>query len=91
MFPQRRGLGQFRCERGGFFDPLVERHDRLEGPLCGVFQQPGLQQREAPAPYGVLGCPDRVADTSVARTPCAGTGERAGNFTHVRMRDCAST
>lgn len=38
----------------------------------------------------VMVLPDPVADTSVARAPYAGTGERAGN-PHWRMRDCAST
>lgn len=56
---QLRGrFGEFGCEGLRFLHPLVERHDGLQVPSGGVFQERGLQQRQAPAPLRLLRCPE---------------------------------
>lgn len=41
-------------ERCGFLDPLVERHDGAQVARGGVFQEDGLQQRQAPVAQRLL-------------------------------------
>ncbi len=45
-------------ERRSLLDLLVERHDGTQVVRCGVLQQRGLQQRQAPAPLRLLGFPE---------------------------------
>ncbi len=59
------GLGELVRERAGFFDLLVERHDRTQVVRRRVLQKRGLQQGQPPAPPRLLRLPDhrgRVAD-----------------------------